>query len=575
MKPFTKTYTLAVFLLLSFHSAFAQVPDPGTPGPITVTREEYNFGDTAFQPSDFPGPVELRASIHYPTNLPAGPYPVILFLHGRHATCFAGGSAKLLWPCAAKNSQPIPSYRGYDYVSEVLASHGYVVVSISANGVNAVDNAVFDLGAFARAELLQRHLDILKTFNTTGGAPFGTKFAGKLDLTRVGTMGHSRGGEGVVQHHVLNNSLGAPYGIKAVFPLAPTDFNRLVVNNAALNVLLPYCDGDVSDLQGVHFFDDARYNVSGDQAPKHYELVMGANHNFYNTVWSSSSSFPGAANDWFAFVPGGRSDSQCGSGKRNQRLTEAQQRGTGLAYMAAFFRAYVGGETQFIPLLTGEAPPPASAQTNNVFISYHAPAGLRLDVNRITNTTNLTINTQGGAVTQTGLVPYEVCGGNISLKCLPDETDARQPHTAPSARVAVPGLSQLTTGWGNMTGNYRNELPLLVADVSGFQALQFRASVNFADLRNLEGLAQDFRVVLTDGTGASASVRVSDVSPALFFPPGSVGPVPKVVLNTVRVPLTAFGGVNLSNVRSVQFTFAERFQGAVLIADIAFASAPR
>jgi len=66
--------------------------------------------------------------------------------------------------------------------------------------------------------------------------------------------------------------LGAPYGIKAVFPLAPVDFNRPNVNNAALNVMLPYCDGDVADLQGVHFYDDARYNVPGDNAPKHYDL---------------------------------------------------------------------------------------------------------------------------------------------------------------------------------------------------------------------------------------------------------------------------------------------------------------
>src|SRR5919202_5695383 len=80
----------------------AQTSDPGAPGPLPVTREEYNFGDTAFQPSDFPGPVELRASIHYPTNLPGGPYPVILLLHGRHATCFNGSGAQFLeWPCAA------------------------------------------------------------------------------------------------------------------------------------------------------------------------------------------------------------------------------------------------------------------------------------------------------------------------------------------------------------------------------------------------------------------------------------------------------------------------------------------
>jgi hypothetical protein len=270
MKNCIRTLSIAVFFFLVAGVAPALGQDPGAPGPLAVTREEYNFGDTAFQPTNFPGPVELLASIHYPTAL-AGPYPMIILLHGRHATCFSGtGGAFLQWPCT-NNREPIPSYKGYDYVSEVLASHGYVVVSISANGTNAVDNSVFDLGALARAELIQKHLDILNTFNTTGGAPFGNKFVGKFDLSKVGTMGHSRGGEGVVRHYVLNNSLGAPYGIKAVFPLAPVDFNRFVVNNAALNVLLPYCDGDVADLQGVHFYDDARYNVPGDQSPKHFE----------------------------------------------------------------------------------------------------------------------------------------------------------------------------------------------------------------------------------------------------------------------------------------------------------------
>jgi hypothetical protein len=578
MKSSIKNYLLAsiALVLITAGAAFAQVPDPGTPGPLAVTREEYNFGDTAFQPTNFPGPVELRASIHYPSNL-ASTYPVILFLHGRHATCFIGGSQLLQWPCT-NGAQTIPSFQGYDYTSEVLASHGYVVVSVSANGVNAVDNSVFDLGALARAELLQKHLDILKTFNTTGGAPFGTKFVGKFDLTRVGTMGHSRGGEGVVRHYVLNNSLGAPYGIKAVFPLAPVDFNRFVVNNAALNVLLPYCDGDVADLQGVHFYDDARYNVAGDPAPKHYELVMGANHNFYNTIWSpGSSSFPGATNDWLAFVPGGPSDSQCGSVPGNQRLTEAQQRGTGLAYMSAFFRAYVGGETQFIPILTGDSPPPASAQTNALFVSYHAPANVRLDVNRLLNNTNLTTNTLGGAATQTALSPYELCGGPAPQpqRCIPEANNAQQPHTTPSARSPLRGLSQLKTGWNDTTGNFRNDIPSALGNVSGFQAVQFRVSVNFADVRNFEGLAQDFRVVLTDASGSSASVRVSDVSGALFFPPGEVLAVPKIVLNTVRVPLSAFNGVNLNAVRSVQFTFNERFQGGVLITDVAFASAPQ
>lgn len=570
------------FLLLAGAGAqivSGQIPDPAAPGPLAVTREEYNFGDTAFTPTNFPGPVELLASVHSPTNLTGGPFPLIVFLHGRHATCFKAGSALLQWPCTTSGSQPIPSYQGYDYTSEILASHGYIVVSISANGINARDNQVFDLGALARAELIQKHLDIWNTFNTTGGAPFGTKFVGKVDMSRIGTMGHSRGGEGVVRHFGLNNSLGSPYGIKAVFPLAPVDFNRPVVNRAALSVLLPYCDGDVNDLQGVHFYDDARYNVPGDPAPKHYILVMGANHNFYNTIWSPSSPFPGAADDWLAFTPGGHSDPQCGTGKGNQRLTESQERGTGKAYMSAFFRAYVGGESQFIPFLTGDAPPPPSATTTNLFVSYHAPdnPGLRRDVNRLLNATNLSTNTLGGAAVPSGLTPYDLCGGDAPqpAKCLPDEPNARQPHTTPSARSPLRGLSQLRTGWNDFSALYRNELPGGSRDVSAFQAVQFRVSVNFADARNLAGLAQDFRVVLTDASGSVSSVRVSAYSAALFFPPGSVGPVPKVVLNTVRVPLVAFAGVNFRNIRSVQFSFDQKFQGALLITDVAFASAPQ
>src|SRR5262249_49759263 len=261
---------------------------------------------------------------------------------------------------------------------------------------------------------------------------------------------------------------------------------RFVVNNAALDVLLPYCDGDVSDLQGVHFYDDARYNVPGDPAPKHYMLVMGANHNFFNTVWTPSSGIPGAANDWLAFVQNGNSDPQCGDHKGNKRLTEAQQRGTGLAYMSAFFRAYVGGETQFIPLLTGDAPPPPSAQTTNLFVSYHAPANSRLDVNRLLNDTNLTTNTLGAAATQTALSPYELCGGDApqAQRCIPEANNAQQPHTTPSARSPLRGLSQLRTGWNDITGNYRNNIPPPLGNVSGFQAVQFRVSVNFADVRN-------------------------------------------------------------------------------------------
>jgi hypothetical protein len=290
--------------------------------------------------------------------------------------------------------------------------------------------------------------------------------------------------------------------------------------------------------------------------------------------------FPAGTGDDWTFVTGGSVDGHCGTGAGNKRLTSAQQRGTGLAYLSAFMRAYVGGETQFLPILTGEAPPPASAQTTNLHVSYHAPdaAAKRRDVNRLLTSTNLTTNTLGGATTQSGLTPHDLCGGNSPQPqhCLPStQSTSRQPHTVPSARATtLRGLSQLRTGWGAFGTSYTNDLPLGSRDVSAFAALQFRVSVNFADARNAAGATQNFTVVLTDGTGAQASVRVGDHSTALFYPPGTVGPVPKVVLNTVRLPLSSFAGVNLSDIRSVRFNFDQTGQGALLISDLAFASAP-
>ncbi len=566
----------ALLLLVVLAAPVVLAQDPTAPGPFAVTREEYNFGDTAFTPTNFPGPVELLASVHHPTDLTGGPFPLVVFLHGRHATCFNGqGAAFLEWPCSGGRT-PIPSYQGYDYVGALLASQGYFVVSISANGVNAVDNTVFDLGALARAELIQKHLDILKGFTTSGGAPFGTRFVGKIDLTRIGTMGHSRGGEGVARHVTFNISQGSPYGIRAVLPLAPTDFNRTLVNNVPLLVMLPYCDGDVSDLQGIHYFDDVRYNVPGDPASKHYVLVMGADHDFFNTVWSPSSGIPGAADDWVAFVPGGVSDSFCGTGKTSQRLTESQQRAVSTGFFTAFFRTFVGGETQFLPILTGDAPPPPGV-THDLHVTFHAPDNpfLRRDLNRFLTSSELSTNVLGGAVTPNALSPYEICGGPSPFppKCIPSANNAQQPHTTPSARSNAPGLSQLHSGWTSASGSLQDDLTPGQRNVSGFQAIQFRVVVDFSDPRNVTGVPQDFHVALTDTSGFTASVAVSSVSSALYFPPGETIVLPKIVLSTVRIPLSAFRRVNLNAVKSVVFQFDQKPQGNVLVDDVAFASA--
>ena len=601
--PFVALFT-ALFLLSVWNTSvvFAQTPpDPGLAGSLAVTREEYNFGDTAFTPTNFPEPIELRASVHSPTNLSGGPFPLAIFLHGRHVTCWDPSTLVVSanWPCQGIEVS-IPSYTGYNYTAQNLASHGFIVVSISANGINANDGALSDGGALARAELIQEHLTILRTFNTTGGAPFGTKFVGKINLNNVGTMGHSRGGDGVVRHFLLNKAQGSPFGIKAVFPLAATNFNRNVINRVPLGVMLPYCDGDVATLEGVHYYDDARYNVPGDTAPKHTLVDLGANHNFYNTVWTPGLFPAGTADDWNEFIPEGPNDPHCAVVASGKRSTHTQQRQTLNAYLLAFFRIYQRGQTQFLPFLTAAASsPPPSALVKNVFPAYHAPdlSSKRRDVNRLLTDSNLTINTLGGAVTQTNLINFALCGGEAPQPpiCLAENdavfnafgTQVSEPH---AAQNGVLGASQLRTNWYNggsgPISRLQNDLPVGLRNVSSFQALQFRASVNYegsGPAVNPVNQPQNFTVVLTDGAGLSSSVIVSSVSRALYYPPGMTRPlfggvvvpvVPKILLNTVRIPMSSFSGVNLSDIRSVRFNFDRIPNGALLINDIAFASQP-
>ena len=109
--------------------------------------------------------------------------------------------------------------------------------------------------------------------------------AHQVDLSRVVLVGHSRGGEGV-NRASIQIPLSAPYRIVGQVLIAPTDFASQTAPYVPTVTLLPFCDGDVSDLQGQKFTDFARDLASDDTSLKSSVLVMGANHNFFNTEWT-------------------------------------------------------------------------------------------------------------------------------------------------------------------------------------------------------------------------------------------------------------------------------------------------
>lgn len=561
--------------------------DPDDLGPFDVQLDEYGFGDTAFVPPSLPAPVELRAVIHSPSALDQGPFPLVLVLHGRHGTCYNPDdpgtdpfeSASQEWPCSQFH-EPIPSYRGYDYWAAQLASHGYVVVSISANGINAADGEAEDGGASARAELIAEHLARWQQFNDTD--EFGTDFNGSVDLQDVGLVGHSRGGEGVAEFVLQNAANGSPFGVRAALLLAPTDFTRLVVTDVPLAVVLPYCDGDVMDLQGVHYFDDSRHAAPGDTAPKYVFEMDRSNHNFYNTVWSPGTFPMGGAFDDFEIpeIVLQQLDPYCSIDAGGPRLGEAEQQASFVAYASAFFRTHLGDETEYVDLLRGDADPPASAAGARVRTSYMPADGeaTRLVVNRVSGSSSLETNDLGGAVAGVDLSTYDLCGVEDVSHCVEDPNffmgepyEGREPH--------VPGLAQLGlafAGDANAPSIWSNALPE-GTDVSELLYLQLRAGVDFEDDAAPAGPV-DFTIALEDRNGVRATTTLQTWTDSLAPPPGELYPVvPKLLLHGVRIPVAAFvdpaqGGdpaLDLTDLASVELEF-DAGAGALLVSDLAF-----
>jgi hypothetical protein len=312
--------------------------------------------------------------------------------------------------------------------------------------------------------------------------------------------------------------------------------------------------------------------VPGDTTPRYLVTVAGANHAFFNSVWSPEGGAPGAHDDAGWNSPG----ATCHPGAAG-RLTEAQQRLTGLTSVNGFFRYHLGDERSLRPMWTGDTPVPDWADAD-VQISRHpgdSPAQ-RLVVNKFGAVADLTRNGLGGAVTATGPVGSAVCAairGGTGTACM---TASRplvlksEPHANWSASLSTPMVKLAWTGAG---AALTNELPAGAADLSGYAAVQFRAALDFSDTLNQEGAAQDLSVVLVDGAGASARVPVGAHTRALRFPALAPSTVtfdasPHFLLRQVRVPLPAFDGIDLTDVRSISLAFDGPSTGSLGLSDL-------
>ena len=359
-------------------------------------------------------------------------------------------------------------------------------------------------------------------------------------------VGHSRGGEGVDKAS-LQIPLGAPYTIAGQVLLAPTNFATQTAAYVPTVTVLPYCDGDVIDLQGQKFTDSARDLAADDTSLKSSVLVMGANHNFFNTEWTPGIAVAPAFDDWF-----GDELAACGTATPT-RLTPEKQRAVGLAYVAGAVDLFARGDQRFLPMYDGSQVQVAS--TGDAQVLSHAIGGGRV-LRRPDRAGGLAL-AQGasthfceGAVQQQGL--WSFCGrGN--------ETTIQTPHWPDSGEL-VPTRREFEMSWtaAGQSGGMVFDRPM---DLTG-RRLEMRTIVD-PDRGDVQ-----LSVRLTDADGASAVVTPEGggILPAL--PLGDE--LSKRWAQALLVDPTLAAGVDLSRVTGVELV-AVSTAGRVWVLDVASA----
>jgi hypothetical protein len=503
-------------------------PPFGSTTPVTIVFGDDDFSGTDPKCPGKPDFVDMEVRVHYPGSggvvAPGGPFPLVVFLHGQQIAT-------------------IPGYEGYDYLGQLLASHGFIVASIDGRSLL---NATIK----SRGEHVREHLRRFVARNAAGSGSF---LEGEIDLSGVTLIGHSRGGESVVAAAEWQRVDPDPgYSIAAIVAIAPVQFigyysfePAIIIHlrDVAYQIIHGAKDCDVSDFQGYRQYDRAADIRAVGETLKSMVFVKEANHNYFNTVWETQEG------------------SDCGSGSV---LSGPLARDIGKVYIHSFLQVAIKGNDEFRGYLTGQVPNPVGGTT--VALDFQAPGSEFTAIDHFEELPGVAhdkkVNSQGGKVNAKDMTYQEQ---------LFARSEAAPRNTYQGETFGAYLL------WSQKTAKFITKSPRGGPfDPGVLDHLSFRVGQIYrsSGSPNPPGANQDFRVRLKDASGAkSPTVRVSDFAPIHPPFPSLYTGVPsgtKTVMEVVRIPLSEFTGIDLTEIKAVQFRFKEVTSGEIVVDDIRF-----
>jgi hypothetical protein len=526
------------------------------------------------------------ARVGDPTKLPEGTgrLPVVVIIHGQHAaidfnltdtggprrTVPSGSGTATVIPARANIAFEVANHLGYTDLQTHLAEQGIVSVSIDTNAANVLGS----LMAF-RAELGLAMLDQLRTLDRDATSALHAR----LDFTKVGVIGHSRGGDAVATLALRNSQrpVARRFGIRSVVQIAPTDFTGMTravlrMNKAITDSFLVVYGSHDGDVSGA--FDPSEISQAwgfGGTGFRHYDrsgtqramvFIHGATHNRFNSVWidparhragsparalaEKQADNPLDAVTVDPALPVATTDPPA-AGERDRRVLSA-------AAHATLMREYIGG--WLFKQLQGSTASAAlfdGSGTN----SLSTPVSLQWTHGRTVRTIDFFDDANprrsdiGGASTAPAFVTEQL----IELS---------QPANIPHHDRVL--LAQAPTGALRV---YTTTIPSGKRDVSTFTHLTFRMSKVFPDVTTPAKIAATafpatIDVALFDGTNRRAvnAAALATLNPRVVRPYHRItggDNLTKVELQTFAVPLARFtggsGGVTLSSVQAIELTF--------------------